>query len=61
VEPSKFQSGLVVHAIGWPLPSDTYGGAFLYHMEPNHVLVGFAVGLDYPNPHMSPYEEFQVQ
>jgi electron-transferring-flavoprotein dehydrogenase len=59
IDPSKFEAGLVVHALGWPLATDTYGGAFLYHMEPNHVLVGFAVGLDYPNPHLSPYEEFQ--
>lgn len=59
IDSSKAQPGLVMHAIGWPLNGDTYGGSFLYHMEPNYVLVGYAVGLDYPNPHLSPYEEFQ--
>jgi len=49
----------VVHTVGWPLPSDTYGGSFLYHLENNQVAVGFVVGLDYPNPYLSPYEEFQ--
>jgi electron-transferring-flavoprotein dehydrogenase len=51
--------GFVMHTIGWPLQTDTYGGSFLYHMKPNLVLVGFVVGLDYPNPYTSPYEEFQ--
>lgn len=55
----KHESGLVVHATGWPLDTATYGGAFLYHMEPNLVLVGYVVGLDYSNTYMSPYEEFQ--
>lgn len=55
----NFKSGLIQHTIGWPLPSDTYGGSFLYHMEPNHVCVGFVVGLDYPNPYINPYREFQ--
>lgn len=55
--------GLVQHTLGWPLQhsvmSKTFGGSFLYHMEPNLVLVGFVVGLDYANPNLSPYQEFQ--
>ena len=59
VEPAKHQPGLIVHTVGWPLASDTYGGSFLYHLENNLVAVGFVVGLDYRNPWLSPYEEFQ--
>ena len=59
VEPDKHEQGLIVHTIGWPMKTDTYGGSFLYHLEDNQVAVGFVVGLDYSNPHLSPYEEFQ--
>tara|TARA_B100000676_G_scaffold312588_1_gene387589 strand:- start:4617 stop:6263 length:1647 start_codon:yes stop_codon:yes gene_type:complete len=59
IEPEKHREGLVVHTTGWPLKSDTYGGSFLYHLENNQVAVGFVVGLDYENPYLSPYEEFQ--
>ena len=59
IEPEKHQEGLVVHTTGWPLQTDTYGGSFLYHLENNQVAVGFVVGLDYENPYLSPYEEFQ--
>jgi len=59
IDPAKHQPGLIVHSVGWPLPSDTYGGSFLYHLENNLVAVGFVVGLDYKNPWLSPYEEFQ--
>ena len=41
------------------MPSDVYGGSFLYHMAPNYILIGFVVGLDYANPYLSPYQEFQ--
>ena len=51
--------GLVVHSTGWPLDSKTYGGSFLYHLDGNRVAVGFVVGLDYQNPYLSPFEEFQ--
>ncbi|MEE2997442.1 MAG: electron transfer flavoprotein-ubiquinone oxidoreductase [Pseudomonadota bacterium] len=51
--------GRVVHTIGWPMNARTYGGSFLYHFEENQVAVGFVVGLDYNNPHLSPFEEFQ--
>ena len=59
IDPAKHQPGLIVHSVGWPLTSDTYGGSFLYHLEDNLVAVGFVVGLDYKNPWLSPYEEFQ--
>jgi electron-transferring-flavoprotein dehydrogenase len=59
ITPSKHQPGLVVHTAGWPLDKHTYGGSFLYHMEDNQVAVGFVVGLDYKNPYMSPFDEFQ--
>ncbi len=59
VEPSRHRPGRVVHTFGWPLASDVYGGSFLYHLEDNQVAVGFVIGLDYTNPHLSPFEEFQ--
>ena len=59
IDPAKSQPGLVIHTAGWPLDSDTYGGSFLYHMENNQVAVGMVVGLDYANPYLSPFEEFQ--
>lgn len=59
IEPEKHQEGKIVHSIGWPLDSKTYGGSFLYHLENNQVAVGFVIGLDYENPYLSPYEEFQ--
>ena len=59
IKPEQFQSGLVMHSAGWPLLSDTYGGAFLYHFDENKVAIGFVVGLGYSNPYLSPFEEFQ--
>nr|WP_175048197.1 electron transfer flavoprotein-ubiquinone oxidoreductase [Duganella vulcania] len=59
IDPAKHQPGLVVHTTGWPLDSKTYGGSFLYHLENNQVMVGYVVGLNYENPYLSPYEEFQ--
>jgi len=59
IDPARHQPGLALHTSGWPLPSDTYGGSFLYHAEDNKIVIGFVVGLDYQNPHMSPFEEFQ--
>ncbi len=55
----KHKPGLVWHSTGWPLPSDTYGGSFLYMLGENLVSIGFVVGLDYPNPWLSPFDEFQ--
>ncbi len=51
--------GSIVHTIGWPLNSKTYGGSFLYHLNDNKIAIGFVVGLDYENPHLFPYMEFQ--
>jgi electron-transferring-flavoprotein dehydrogenase len=59
IDPGKHQSGLVIHTTGWPLDRSTYGGSFLYHLEDNQVVVGYVVGLNYANPYLSPYEEFQ--
>jgi electron-transferring-flavoprotein dehydrogenase len=55
----RHQPGLVVHTIGWPLDTATYGGSFLYHLENRQVAVGFVIGLDYKNPFLNPFEEFQ--
>ncbi|MGO9390769.1 electron transfer flavoprotein-ubiquinone oxidoreductase [Rhodoblastus sp.] len=59
VDPARHQPGLVQHSFGWPLTSDTGGGSFLYHMEDNQVVVGFVVHLNYKNPTLSPFDEFQ--
>src|SRR5262249_46299183 len=59
IDPAKHQQGLIMHSAGWPLDRSTYGGSFLYHLEDNQVAVGFVVGLDYKNPTLSPFEEFQ--
>ncbi len=59
VDPSKNKPGLIQHSFGWPLDNKTGGGSFLYHMEENLVSVGFVVHLNYKNPYLSPFEEFQ--
>ncbi len=59
VAPEKHNPGLVQHTFGWPLGNSTGGGSFLYHYGDNLVAVGFVVHLNYKNPHLSPYEEFQ--
>jgi electron-transferring-flavoprotein dehydrogenase len=59
VAPGKHQKGLVLHSQGWPLDTRTGGGSFLYHLDDNLVSVGFVVHLNYENPHLSPYDEFQ--
>lgn len=59
VDPAKHQKGLVTHTLGWPLDAKTYGGSFTYHMDNNQVAYGFVIGLDYQNPYLSPYNEFQ--
>jgi len=59
VAPDKHQSGLVQHSFGWPLDNRTGGGSFLYHFGDNLVAVGFVVHLNYSNPYLSPFEEFQ--
>jgi electron-transferring-flavoprotein dehydrogenase len=57
--PDRHRPGLVMHTIGWPLDSMTYGGSFLYHLEGGQAAVGFVIGLDYRNPYLAPFEEFQ--
>ncbi len=59
IDPAKHQPGRVTHTAGWPLDSQTYGGAFLYHLPNNQVTLGFITGLDYSNPWLSPFEEMQ--
>ncbi|MDB5315825.1 MAG: electron transfer flavoprotein-ubiquinone oxidoreductase [Rhodospirillales bacterium] len=56
---ANHKPGMVWHSVGWPLPSDTYGGSWLYMLGDNLVSIGFVVGLDYSNPHLSPFDEFQ--
>ncbi|MFT3904732.1 MAG: electron transfer flavoprotein-ubiquinone oxidoreductase [Steroidobacteraceae bacterium] len=57
--PGRVQPGHVLHTVGWPLPSDTYGGGFLYHLDQDRVYVGYVVGLDYADPELKPFEVFQ--
>ncbi|MDC0093787.1 electron transfer flavoprotein-ubiquinone oxidoreductase [Alphaproteobacteria bacterium] len=57
--PEKSNPGNILHTTGWPLKSDTYGGSFLYHLDKNKISIGFVIGLDYKNPYLSPYMEFQ--
>ena len=59
IDPAKHQPGLVTHSFGWPLDSKTGGGSFLYHLEDGLVSVGFVVHLNYENPTLSPFDEFQ--
>ena len=59
IKPENHKLGEVLHTVGWPLKSDTYGGSFVYHQENNLLSLGMIVGLDYPNPHLSPYDELQ--
>ena len=59
VDDAQHHPGRIVHTIGWPLNSGTYGGSFLYHLEDNQVAVGFIIGLDYRNPYLNPFDELQ--
>jgi electron-transferring-flavoprotein dehydrogenase len=59
IEPVKHQPGLVIHGSGWPLSDGASGGFFLYHTENNQVVVGLIVDLNYANPYLSPFDEFQ--
>ena len=59
IDSKKHRPGLVQHTIGWPMDMKTYGGSWLYHWENNLVSIGFVVGLDYENPYLSPFNEFQ--
>ncbi|SFC92637.1 electron transfer flavoprotein-ubiquinone oxidoreductase [Tropicimonas isoalkanivorans] len=59
IDPAKHREGTVTHTMGWPLGSNAGGGSFIYHMENNQVCVGFVVHLNYANPYLFPYMEFQ--
>ncbi|MEL6618558.1 MAG: electron transfer flavoprotein-ubiquinone oxidoreductase [Pseudomonadota bacterium] len=59
IDPAKHKEGTVTHTMGWPLGSNAGGGSFIYHLENNQVYVGFVVHLNYKNPHLFPYMEFQ--
>ncbi len=59
IAPERHEPGLVLHTAGWPMDNVTYGGSFLYHLADNTMAVGFITGLDYNNPYLSPFEEFQ--
>jgi electron-transferring-flavoprotein dehydrogenase len=59
IDPELHEEGLVVHTAGWPLDSHTEGGGFLYHAANNKVFAGLIIALNYQNPHLSPFEEFQ--
>lgn len=61
VPEEDWREGEVVHSMGWPLNKDVYGGGFMYHFGERLVSVGLVVGLDYANPYISPYREFQVR
>ena len=59
VDPAKHKEGTITHTMGWPLDNKTGGGSFIYHLENNQVFVGFVVHLNYKNPYLYPYMEFQ--
>ena len=59
IDPAKHKEGTVTHTMGWPLGSNAGGGSFIYHLDNNQVYVGFVVHLNYKNPHLFPYMEFQ--
>ena len=59
VNEQQHQEGLVMHTAGWPLDNKTYGGSFIYHAENKQVYLGYVIGLDYQNPYLSPFDEFQ--
>ncbi|KAF5945824.1 hypothetical protein HYC85_016052 [Camellia sinensis] len=59
IDSSKHEPGHVLHTLGWPLDNKTYGGSFLYHMKDRQVSLGLVVALNYHNPFLNPYEEFQ--
>ncbi len=59
IKPENHQQGKIIHTIGWPVDNATYGGSFLYHAEDSQVYIGYVVGLDYKNPYINPFKEFQ--
>jgi len=59
VSEDQHRQGEVLHTVGWPMDTKTYGGSFIYHLDNRQVAVGYVVGLDYANPYLSPFREFQ--
>ena len=59
IDEKNHNEGLVMHTAGWPLDKNTYGGSFLYHAENKQIFLGYVIGLDYKNPHLSLFDEFQ--
>ena len=59
INSENHQLGKIMHSVGWPLENETYGGSFCYHAENNQLFLGYVIGLDYKNPYLSPYDEFQ--
>ena len=59
IKKENHSEGLVMHTTGWPLDKKTYGGSFCYHAENNQIFIGYVIGLDYQNPYLSPFDEFQ--
>tara|TARA_B100001029_G_scaffold98767_1_gene81235 strand:- start:514 stop:2133 length:1620 start_codon:yes stop_codon:yes gene_type:complete len=59
IDENKHEEGLVMHTAGWPLDNKTYGGSFIYHAENKQIFLGYVIGLDYQNPYLSPFDEFQ--
>lgn len=59
IKPELHSEGLIVHTIGWPMDTKTYGGSWMYHLDNNQISLGYVVGLDYQNPYLSPFEEMQ--
>ena len=59
VPEENHDEGMVLHSVGWPLENDTYGGSLVYHAENKQIYLGYVIGLDYSNPYLSPFEEFQ--
>ncbi len=59
IDSAKHKQGRVIHTVGWPMDRSTYGGSFIYHLEDNQLAIGFVIGLDYENPHLSPFDEMQ--
>ena len=59
VSEEKHEECLIMHTVGWPLDNKTYGGSFMYHAEKKQIYIGYVIGLDYQNPYLSPFDEFQ--
>ena len=59
VPTTQHKAGTIIHTVGWPLDFKTYGGSFIYYMQPNLVSIGFVIGLDYRNPYLNPFQELQ--